>query len=59
MIDVPTLREVSIADAGGAATIEVDGHRLALTHLRKVLYPGHRHHEVGRHRATSPRSRTR
>ena len=25
--------------AGDSATIELDGHRLALTHLRKVLYP--------------------
>ena len=25
--------------AGDAATIELDGHRLAFTHLRKVLYP--------------------
>jgi hypothetical protein len=24
---------------GDSATIELDGHRLALTHLRKVLYP--------------------
>ncbi len=25
--------------AGDSATVEVDGHRIALTHLRKVLYP--------------------
>jgi len=25
--------------AGDGATVEVDGHRIALTHLRKVLYP--------------------
>ena len=31
-------REVT-AVAGDGATVEVDGHRIALTHLRKVLYP--------------------
>src|SRR4029079_12370948 len=36
--DAGTQQEVAVT-GGDSATIELDGHRIALTHLRKVLYP--------------------